>query len=268
MYKNFLEFFHSCEALDHDIQQQLQVLVQTSLLGLRGVCPFIPGLTDLREALLGLGCSLSLVFVAGLGTSFLLLLQNPSFLVEFMGFYLNCSCVKALPCSLFIRFIYIYCLAPQQNADLVPLDFTWSGPLVGTPQKRSVLQTPVFSEVIQPGLRVSVTFPNHWEPLENEANQINRITIPEVEFIKFLGVYWSNPTIRHTLVFTAGSHETCLDLLGYGEPHSNPQCSSASWYQNLFFFFFFQLLLSFLHTSKQSCFSKKLTVFWSTYIYV
>lgn len=109
----------------------------------------------------------------------------------------------------------------------MPLDFTWSAPLVGIPQQRSVLQTPLFSEVIQPGLRVSVTFLNHWEPLENEANQIKRITIPEVQYIKFLGVYWSNPTIRHTLVFTAGFHETCLDLLGYGEPHSNPQCSGT-----------------------------------------
>lgn len=117
------------------------------------------------------------------------------------------------------------------------LDFTWSAPLVGTPQKRPVLQTPLFSEVIQPDLRVSVTFPNHWEPLEHEANQINRITIPEVQFIKFLLIYWSNPTIRHTLVFTAGSHETCLDLLGYGEPHSNPQCQQRSWYKNLFIFF-------------------------------
>lgn len=47
------------------------------------------------------------------------------------------------------------------------------------------------------------------------------ITIPEVQYIKFLDIYWSNPAIRHTLVFTAGSHETCLDLLGYGERDSN-----------------------------------------------
>lgn len=109
----------------------------------------------------------------------------------------------------------------------MPLDFTWSAPLVGTPQQRSVPQTPLFSEVIQPGLRMSVTFSNRWEPLENEANQINRITIPEVQYIIFLGICWSNLTIRHTLVFTAGFHETCLDLLDYGEPHSNPQCNST-----------------------------------------
>lgn len=97
---------------------------------------------------------------------------------------------------------------------------------------------------MQPGLRVSVTFPNHWEPLESEANQINRITIPEVQYIKFLGIYWSNPTIRHTLVFTTGSHETCLDLLGYGESHSNPQCSSTVGTRICWIFFVVVTLLS------------------------
>jgi len=67
----------------------------------------------------------------------------------------------------------------------VPLDFTWSAPLVGTPLNITVLQTPPFSEMIQPNLRVSLTFPNHWEPLENETNKINRITIPEVQLLNF-----------------------------------------------------------------------------------
>lgn len=87
-------------------------------------------------------------------------------------------------CSVLLVCIYISELSAAEGI-FVPLDFTWSAPLLGTPQKRSVLQTPPFSEAMQPDCRVSVTFPKHWEPLENETNQISGITIPEVQLLNF-----------------------------------------------------------------------------------
>lgn len=62
-------------------------------------------LTHITKAPLGLGCP---VFVAGLGTSFLVLLYNPTFVVGLIVCYLNCSCVETMTCSVFFRCVYIY----------------------------------------------------------------------------------------------------------------------------------------------------------------
>lgn len=111
IYKNFSEFFHSSEALD--------LVVVGIGVGLRFVCPtHLCRLTHLVKAPLELGCPLSPVFVAGLGTSFLLLLPNPAFMMELIVFYPNRSCVEALPCALFFRCIYILASSPQQKASL------------------------------------------------------------------------------------------------------------------------------------------------------
>lgn len=105
IYKNFSEFFHSSKALDRVVEY---VVVGIGV-GLHFVCPtHLCHLTHLMKSPLEPGCPpLSPVFVAGLGTSFLLLLQNPAFMMELMVFYLSRSCVEAPPCALFFRCMYI-----------------------------------------------------------------------------------------------------------------------------------------------------------------